>query len=105
MVACLVVAVLAAPAFFVVEHRRAPTRCCRSHLFRSRQFSGANGVTFAVYGALGGALFLLPVELQIVKGYSPLESGISLLPLTLVMLTLSRPARARCRPASVPACR
>jgi MFS family permease len=42
-----------------------------------------------VYGALGGALFLLPIELQIVKGYSPLEAGISLLPLTLVMLTLS----------------
>ncbi len=58
-------------------------------LFRSRQFSGANGVTFAVYGALGGALFLLPVELQIVKGYSPLEAGISLLPLTLVMLAFS----------------
>ena len=58
-------------------------------LFRSRQFSGANGVTFAVYGALGGALFLLPVELQIVKGYSPLASGLALLPVTLVMLALS----------------
>ena len=58
-------------------------------LFRSRQFSGANAVTFAVYGALGGALFLLPVELQIVKGYTPLESGVALLPLTLVMLVFS----------------
>jgi MFS family permease len=58
-------------------------------LFRSRQFSGANAVTFAVYGALGGALFLLPVELQIVEHYSPLESGLALLPVTLVMLALS----------------
>ena len=58
-------------------------------LFRSRQFSGANAVTFVVYGALGGALFLLPVELQIVEGYSPLESGVALLPLTLVMLVFS----------------
>jgi len=88
VVACLVVAVLAAPAFLVVEHRRAHPML-PLELFRSRQFSGANGVTFAVYAALGGALFLLPVELQIVKGYSPLESGIALLPLTLVMLTLS----------------
>ena len=88
VVACLVVAVLAAPAFLVVEHRRAHPMLPLK-LFRSRQFSGANGVTFAVYAALGGALFLLPVELQIVKGYSPLESGIALLPLTLVMLTLS----------------
>ncbi len=86
--ASLVVAAVAAPVFLVVEHRRAqPMLPLR--LFHSRQFSGANGVTFAVYGALGGALFLLPVELQIVKGYSPLESGLALLPVTLVMLTLS----------------
>ena len=88
VVACFVVAALAAPAFVMVEHRRAHPMLPLG-LFRSRQFSGANGVTFAVYGALGGALFLLPVELQIVKGYSPLEAGLSLLPLTLVMLTLS----------------
>ena len=88
VVACLVVAVLAAPAFLIVEHRRAHPML-PLNLFRSRQFSGANGVTFAVYAALGGALFLFPVELQIVKGYSPLESGIALFPLTLVMLTLS----------------
>jgi len=88
VVASLVVAALAAPAFLLVEHRRAhPMLPLR--LFRSRQFSGANAVTFAVYGALGGALFLLPVELQIVKHYSPLESGLALLPVTLVMLTLS----------------
>ncbi len=88
VVGSLVLAALAGPAFFVVEHRRTQPMLPLK-LFRSRQFSGANGVTFAVYGALGGALFLLPVELQIVKGYSPLESGIALLPVTLVMLTLS----------------
>jgi EmrB/QacA subfamily drug resistance transporter len=88
VVASLVVAAVAAPVFLFVEHRRAhPMLPLR--LFRSRQFSGANAVTFAVYGALGGALFLLPVELQIVKGYSPLESGVALLPLTLVMLAFS----------------
>jgi MFS family permease len=53
------------------------------------QFSGANAVTFVVYGALGGALFLLPIELQVVSHYSPLESGLSLLPVTLVMLIFS----------------
>ncbi len=88
VVGSLAVAAVAAPAFLVVEHRRAhPMLPLR--LFRSRQFSGANAVTFAVYGALGGALFLLPVELQIVKHYSPLESGLALLPVTLVMLSLS----------------
>ena len=83
----------------------APTPMLPLELFRSRQFSGANAVTFAVYGALGGALFLLPVELQIVAGYSPLESGLALLPVTLVMLALLRPLRRSCRPASAPACR
>ena len=88
VVACLVVAAVTAPAFLVLEHRRAHPML-PLELFRSRQFSGANAVTFAVYGALGGALFLLPVELQIVKGYTPLESGVALLPLTLVMLVFS----------------
>ena len=36
-------------------------------IFRSRQFTGANAVTFVVYGGLGGALFLLPIELQQVE--------------------------------------
>ena len=88
VVASLLAAALAAPAFLVVEHRRAHPMLPLD-LFRSRQFSGANAVTFAVYGALGGALFLLPVELQLVAGYSPLASGLALLPVTLVMLVLS----------------
>jgi MFS family permease len=58
-------------------------------LFRTRQFSGANAVTFIVYGALGGALFLLPVELQLVVHYSPLASGLALLPVTAIMLVFS----------------
>jgi hypothetical protein len=33
-------------------------------LFRSRQFTGANLTTLTVYGALGGALFLLTLQLQ-----------------------------------------
>jgi EmrB/QacA subfamily drug resistance transporter len=58
-------------------------------IFRTRQFSAANAVTFVDYGALGGALFLVPVVLQDVCGYSPLESGVALLPLTAIMLALS----------------
>ena len=58
-------------------------------LFRRRQFSAANAVTFVVYGALGGALFLLPVERQVVSGYTPLEAGLTLLPVTLIMLAFS----------------
>jgi EmrB/QacA subfamily drug resistance transporter len=58
-------------------------------VFRSRQFSAANAVTFVDYGALGGALFLVPVVLQEVGGYSALEAGVALLPLTAILLALS----------------
>jgi EmrB/QacA subfamily drug resistance transporter len=75
-------------AFVVVEARLAHP-LVRPQLFRSMQFTAANAVTFAVYGGLGGALFLLPVELQEVSGYSPLEAGAALLPLTALMLALS----------------
>ncbi len=58
-------------------------------IFRSAQFTAANLVTFVVYGALGGALFLVPVQLQQVSGYSPIKAGTSLLPITALMLVFS----------------
>ena len=58
-------------------------------VFRSRQFSGANLTTFAVYAALGAAFFLVTLRLQISLGYSALEAGVSFFPFTLLMLWLS----------------
>src|SRR5712692_5557211 len=58
-------------------------------IFRSRQFTAANAITFLIYGALGGALFLLPIQLQRVVGLSALESGSALIPMTILMLLLS----------------
>ncbi len=75
-------------AFLYVEHRSShPMLPLR--LFRSRQFSGANGTTLAVYGALGGAMFLIVLELQLALGYSALEAGASLVPITILMLAFS----------------
>ncbi len=76
-------------AAFVAWERRAAEPVLPLTLFRSMQFSAANAVTFAVYAALGGALFLLPIQLQEVSGYSALQAGISLLPVTVIMLVLS----------------
>jgi MFS family permease len=59
------------------------------HVFKSRQFSGANLTTLAVYGALGAALFLVVLRLQVSLGYSPLEAGAALVPFTGLMLVLS----------------
>jgi len=58
-------------------------------IFRSRQFVGANATTLAVYAAFGGALFLVALELQGQLGYSALEAGAALLPITLLLVTLS----------------
>lgn len=58
-------------------------------LFRSWQFTGANLTTFAVYGALGGALFLLALQLQQSLGYSALATGIVMIPTPIIMLLTS----------------
>jgi EmrB/QacA subfamily drug resistance transporter len=74
---------------FVLVERSSPAPMLPFSVFRVRQFTITNAVTFIVYAALGGVLFLLPVQLQVADGYSPLESGVALLPLTIVMLLLS----------------
>ena len=76
------------PAFIAYE-RRSSHPMLPLTVFADRQFAATNAVTFLVYAALSGALFLLPVELQVVSGYSPLQSGMALLPVTLIMLGLS----------------
>jgi EmrB/QacA subfamily drug resistance transporter len=67
------VALLAA---FGAWERHARTPMLDLGLFASAQFTAANLVTFAVYGALGGALFLLPIQLQQVSGYTAVQAGI-----------------------------
>jgi len=85
--------VLALVAFFVGEHRSA-NPMLPLEIFRSRQFSAANGVTFVVYAALGGFFFLLVSFLQVSLGYTPIEAGSASLPVTLLMLLFSARAGA-----------
>ncbi|WP_263247004.1 MFS transporter [Saccharopolyspora rosea] len=84
----LVVGAAALVAFPLVESRRAEPLLPLS-LFRSRQFTGANLTTFTVYAALGGALFLLSLQLQQSLGYRAVEAGVATLPITVLMLLLS----------------
>jgi EmrB/QacA subfamily drug resistance transporter len=76
-------------AAFAAWERRSPAPMLPLSLFSSAQFTAANIVTFIVYGAMGGTLFLLPIELQEVARYTPLQAGISLLPVTVITLALS----------------
>jgi EmrB/QacA subfamily drug resistance transporter len=59
-------------------------------IFRSRTFSGANLLTFTLYGGLGGALYFLPFNLQLIQGYTAAEAGAALLPFTVIIFSLSR---------------
>jgi len=59
-------------------------------LFRSRTFAGTNLLTFLLYAALGGTLFLLPLNLIQVHHYSATAAGAALLPFILIMSFLSR---------------
>jgi EmrB/QacA subfamily drug resistance transporter len=58
-------------------------------IFRSRQFTAANLVTFVVYASLGITFFLLVIYLQQVLRYSPMAAGLATLPVTGLMLALS----------------
>ncbi len=84
----LVAGTVALVAFVLVE-LRAPAPLLPMSLFRSAQLSATNLVTFTVYGALGAMLFLLPLHLQQVSGYTPVAAGSALLPVTLLMLLFS----------------
>ncbi|MDX6202805.1 MAG: hypothetical protein QOJ83_2305, partial [Frankiales bacterium] len=80
---------LAGLAAFIAAERHSEHPMVPLDIFSSRQFTAANLVTFVVYAALGGLFFLLVVDLQVVGGYGPLAAGLSLLPITILMLLLS----------------
>ena len=88
-----VVGVAALAAFLWVEHRSS-NPMMPLEVFASKQFTAANVVTFAVYGALAGVFFLLVAFLQISLGYSAIAAGAASLPVTLLMLLFSARAGA-----------
>lgn len=76
-------------AVFVWHESRAAKPMLPLSLFRNRNFSVGNLATLAIYAGLSVATFLVVVFVQQVGGYSALQAGLSLLPVTLLMLLLS----------------
>ncbi len=74
----------------VLHERRSPNPLVPLRIFRIRQFSAVNGVTFLVYAPIAVFFFLLVVQLQVVAGWSPIAAGASAVPVTLLTLLLSR---------------
>jgi len=85
----LIIGIVSLIAFLWVEaHVRAPMLPLA--LFRSRGFSGANLLTMFLYAAIGIFFFLFPLNLIQVQRYSSTATGAAILPLILLMFSLSR---------------
>jgi EmrB/QacA subfamily drug resistance transporter len=74
---------------FVLWEQRHPQPMLPLRLFSKRNFSFANLETLTVYAALSTLTFFLVLFLQQLSGYSPLKSGVTLIPITIVMFLLS----------------
>ncbi|MEM7567817.1 MAG: MFS transporter, partial [Pseudomonadota bacterium] len=89
-VVALSVAGLVLLGIFLWQQYRATDPMMPLGLFKSRPFSGANGLTFLLYAALTGVLFLMPMTLIDAHGYSATQAGLALLPFTILVGALSR---------------
>ncbi len=85
----LVVGAVAFAAFLGYERRTAEPML-KLELFARRNFAVGNLETLAMYAGLTILFFFLVIFLQQVAGYSALRSGLTTLPVTLVMFALSR---------------
>ena len=72
-------------AFLLWERRRKDAAMVPLSLFRNRCFSALNLMTFLLYGAFGGAMLLIPFVLIEAGRYSPIQAGLSLLPLSILL--------------------
>jgi MFS family permease len=75
--------------FLFVEYRRGDRAMMPVGLFGNRCFSGLNLLTFLLYGAFGAAMLLIPYVLISSGGYSPVQAGLALLPLPILMTAAS----------------
>jgi EmrB/QacA subfamily drug resistance transporter len=76
-------------AFLLWARRLGDNAMTPLSLFSNRCFSALNLMTFLLYGAFGGALLLIPYVLIEAGGYSPIQAGLSLLPLSILLGLLS----------------
>jgi EmrB/QacA subfamily drug resistance transporter len=73
-------------AVFVVIERRSDAPLVPFRIFRLRTLTGANAVGLVVGATFYSAFFLVTLYMQQVLGYSPIEAGLSYLPLTASLI-------------------
>ena len=71
--------------FLWVERRKGDRAMMPLGMFADRCFVGLNLMTFLLYGAFGAAMLLVPYVLIEAVGYSPVQAGLALLPLPILI--------------------
>jgi len=74
---------------FVVVEKYSSRPMMPLELFKSSTFTGGNLLTFFVYGALGGAMFFVPINLITIQGYSEVKVGLAMLPFIIFIASIS----------------
>ncbi|WP_456826781.1 MDR family MFS transporter [Cellulomonas sp. P5_E12] len=82
-ISCYVIGVLGIAAFILAERYAKADAILPLYLFRNRTFSVGAGANTVIGLGMFGGLATLPLYLQIVKGQSPTEAGLTLIPFTL----------------------
>ncbi len=75
---------------FIIIEKRTKHPMMPLELFNNRTFSGANLLTFFLYAALTCAMLFLTLNMVQAQGYSQLQAGFTLLPFTILLITISR---------------
>jgi EmrB/QacA subfamily drug resistance transporter len=76
-------------AAFVAWELRAKEPMLPMRFFRDRAFAAANGASLFMYFGMFGSIFLLTQFFQTAQGYSPLESGLRVLPWTAMPMIVA----------------
>jgi EmrB/QacA subfamily drug resistance transporter len=79
---------------FVLWERHTPTPMLDMTFFKNPRFTAANNAITLTFFAMFGSMFLMTQYWQFVHGYSPLETGVRLVPYAMAMM-ITAPISAR----------
>ncbi|MGI8882542.1 MAG: MDR family MFS transporter [Jatrophihabitans sp.] len=86
---CYVVGVTGLAAFCWVQNRMGDAALIPFRLFRSGPFAVGSALSFVLGVGMFGGIMTIPLYLQLVKGASPTESGLLMLPLVFGIMSAS----------------
>jgi EmrB/QacA subfamily drug resistance transporter len=75
---------------FILIEKKSKHPMMPLYLFSNPVFTGVNLLTFFLYAGLGAGMLFLSLNLVQVQGYSQLQSGLTFLPFTVLMITIAR---------------